>query len=202
MSDNDTNVSGAPTVDSGAVDGQTETKADKSEDKKVVAWEDHKRALDDMHKFKREREELKARMGSIESERLREKEDFKGLAERYENEAKEYKEKYEGLNTSLQQNAKFNEVRAAALKAGLRGEAESDLELLGLDTVEVELTSNVENQVKPVQVAIESSIADAMGVDEGFAGVQHLGVGVEALECGLESIRLCLESRFVEHVQR
>lgn len=144
MEDQKVQESGAPTSKSGTQTSEQkpeETKQEKEDLNRVVKFDDHKRALDDMHKYKKKVQEYEERLGQIESQRLKEKEDFKTLAEMREKERDEYREKYESLNDSLISNKKYDAVHSAALKLGLRSEAEGDLGLLNLNEVNVEYTS-------------------------------------------------------------
>lgn len=130
---------GAGTQESSAQEGETTTSTTQTEAEKKVGWKDHKRALDDMHKFKREAQEAAQRLASLEAERLAEKEDFKGLAEKYQKERDTYKQNLEKERGAFQLDRKYSAVKEAALKLGLRNER--DLDLINLDDVGVEYTS-------------------------------------------------------------
>lgn len=110
---------------------------------------DKQRAIEDLHRWKKEAknlsssvEQLKAQLAQSQNEKLREKENWKELAEKEAKRAEEAEGKYKGLYENLVRTQKYSAVRASALKAGLRPEAEADLELLPLDDVEFEVTSN------------------------------------------------------------
>jgi hypothetical protein len=123
--------------------GAEENKSDQGSqpETRQVRFDDHKRALDDMHKFKREATEAKSRLEELEAQKLREQGEWKTLAEREKELRLQAEQKAGKLNEALYQSRKFDEVYKEALKAGLRQEAISDLELIGLDGIEVELTS-------------------------------------------------------------
>jgi len=140
MTDNE--QGGAVISESSAEDIKKEDVSKKTPDERVVKFDDHKRALDDMHKYKSKVRELETKLGSLESDRLREKEDYKTLAERAAAERDDYRSKYEKLNDSFIHNRKYDSIHAAALKSGLLSEAENDLELLDLSPVEIEATSS------------------------------------------------------------
>ncbi len=121
--------------------GDSSTGTTDKKDSKLVPWDSHKRALDDLNKEKAARRELEAKLGDFESKSLQEKNDFKGLYER----EKAAREKAEAEAKSVKgwftQTQRFNAVQTEALKAGLLPQAAKDLELLEMDGVEVEVTS-------------------------------------------------------------
>lgn len=132
--------------DEGSSQNQDEIKPDAKP--KVVAYEDHERALSDMHKYKKSVKELEDQKASyekklqeIQTSQLKEKEDYKTLAELREKERDDYKGRYDGLKNSVYQNHQMSAVKQEALKAGLRPEAVEDLELLDVDGVAVEMTN-------------------------------------------------------------
>lgn len=115
---------------------------------KVVDYEDHERALKDLHKFKQSYKQTETRMKELEkqlqeqeSQKLKEKEDWKTLAEKRLERATELEQKLEKVTNNIFSNRKYDEVRAEALRAGLRPEAEDDLRLLSLEPVVVEATT-------------------------------------------------------------
>lgn len=147
MSVNENPGSGAPGANGGAEGGQRDDSSQNNQSNtgnqpKTVSWENHQRALTDLHSFKQKTRELEEKLGNIESDRLREKNDFETL---YKNE-KAKREQVEGdlkkmTNWTLH-TQKFNAVKAEAVAAGLRKEAIPDLELLDLDDVKVETTDS------------------------------------------------------------
>lgn len=108
---------------------------------KAIRPEDHKRAIDDLLKYKAEAQDLRKRLDSEEVTRLREKEDFKTLAEREKKRADEVEERLRKRDAFYNNETKLAAVKQAALKAGIRAEAESDLPLLSLEGVTVEVTN-------------------------------------------------------------
>jgi hypothetical protein len=141
MSETET-TGGAQPDSSGTKSDATDSDAKQSQTEgKTVSFENHKRALDDMHKYKSKVREYEERLGNLEADRLKEKEDWKTLSERHEKERDDYKTKYEGLNSSLQMNEKSRYVRESAIKAGIRTEALDDLDRLDLNGVGLEYTT-------------------------------------------------------------
>jgi hypothetical protein len=134
--------SGATATDSGAESGE------KSENK-TVRFEDHKRALDDLHKNKSKARELEdqvntlnAKIQASEEASLAQQNDFKALAERHKSRAEELEAENRKLSDSFYTSKKYDAVFHNALKSGLRKEAEVDLEMLNLDGVSIERTDH------------------------------------------------------------
>lgn len=105
-------------------------------------------ALKDVQKFKRAAQEAQAQIDELkrqsqaaEDQKLQEKNEFKTLYERTKSEKEELQGKLENLGKSLVVTRKMESVKAAARKAGIMDSAESDLELLDLDGIEIETTS-------------------------------------------------------------
>lgn len=120
---------------------------------KMVRFEDHKRALDDLHKFKRLAQDTEKQKNDLEAKILAEKEDFKTLYERTKNELDETNGKLKKRDEAFIYDKKYNAVQAAALQAGLRNP--KDLELLDLDPVRVEFTSEGRTLVQEVEPFVE-----------------------------------------------
>lgn len=117
-------------------------------DSRSIDPKDHQRALEDLHKYKKSAKdlskqisELTAQIESVKTEKLREKEDWKTLAEQEKKRAEEVQAKLAKMSEAYTYTQKYSSIHAAALKAGLRQEAESDLSLIPMDDVEVEVTS-------------------------------------------------------------
>lgn len=143
MSDN-TTASGAPANQSGdsVENGSANPTGSGGSENRVISWEDHKRALDDMHKFKREAAELRRLDEEKRTASLREKERFKELSEQLEKELQKEREANQRTNSVFKTTLKSSRIVELALKAGLRPEAREDLEMLNLDDIEVEETSS------------------------------------------------------------
>lgn len=105
-------------------------------------------ALKDVQKFKKaaqdaltELETLRKQAKEAEDQKLQEKNEFKTLYERTKSENEDLQKQFKSLKGSLVITEKMNAVKSAARKAGIMDTAESDLELLDLDGVEIESTS-------------------------------------------------------------
>lgn len=128
----------APTGDSTGTQTQTDNS---SGNPKTVSWENHQRALNDLHKFKGQVQELQTKLGDLESDRLKEKNDYKSLYETEKAKREESDKKLKEFSGWAVQTQRFNAVKQEALASGLRKEALGDLELVDLDDVKVETTS-------------------------------------------------------------
>lgn len=133
--------------------------------------DDHKRALDDMHKFKKQSRdkdatitELQAKLQETESIRLREKEDYKGLYEKTAKELQNERERREQLKVNVLRSEKHRSVYPALKKAGLRDDAEKLLDNESFDDLEVETTSEGRFLVHGVE-----SYVDRFKENYGFA---------------------------------
>lgn len=149
--------SGAPAGDeqSGdSVDSKTPVET-KEPEKKLVPFDNHKRALDDLHKYKNNSKELEAKLNAIEEERLKEKQDYKALADRYKAESEAHGRKLREVNALIERSQKFQALERVAAEAGIRPEAIEDLELLPLDRLELETTSNGRFMVNGVKDYVE-----------------------------------------------
>lgn len=116
---------------------------------KTIDQKDHERAINDALKYKKKAQEVELRakqledaIKSQETEKMKQSNMFKELAEKYENENRTLKETLKKKDESYISTQKFNTLHAAALREGLRKEAESDLEYIPLEDVEAEYTSN------------------------------------------------------------
>lgn len=133
-----------------------------SNNEKLVKESDHKRVLDDMHKFKKQNKELLSKLGEFEKKlqeaetsKLHEKQDYKTL---YETE-KQLREQVEKTKRELQStvlyNEKFRAASQALTKAGLRPEAMSLLDNNPLDEIQVDV-ANGKFIVDGVDTLVES----------------------------------------------
>ena len=145
MSEENQDMGGAQENVGGASEPKTEVK--------VVDYSDHKRALDDLHKYKSrskdtlsELEAAKQRLAEMEKNALAEKEDFKGL---YES-AKTELEKERDLRRQQAEYVSYNEKRRALMpelqKRNLAPEGvkmlDDLLERSRLDDLQLETTSD------------------------------------------------------------
>lgn len=148
---------GAKTETSGA------DSAGEKQDTKTVAFADHERALKDMHRFKREKNELSTKIGDLEAQMntmkendLRKQEDFKTLSERKAEEAQSWEGKYKSLQTSFDTTQKYNAVQSKAVHAGLIDGAIEDLGRLDLEDVSIEKTDAGRYMVNGVEDFVKS----------------------------------------------
>ena len=165
---------------------------------KHVPLENHKRALDDMHKFKSRAGELEAKLNAIEEERLRETQNFKALADKYKAEAEESKQKLQKWSDGFTRFQKLTAIQTAALEAGLRTEAVDDLEGLKLDSIEVEETSSGRYILHGVKDMVEDlkgkkphwfKKETAPKVNSGGGGAKPTGDGKVSMSQVLEAER-------------
>jgi hypothetical protein len=122
---------------------------------KVIDAKAYEEVKADMIKYKTKVQEFEQRVQQEEEKRLRETNDWKTLYERKETEAKEAQEKLTRFESTLTNTAKFSAVREAALKAGIRQEAISDLELVELKDVVVEKSPAGRVEVRGADRAVE-----------------------------------------------
>lgn len=107
----------------------------------LIPKKELERTLSDLHKYKQQAKELAEKQKNLELAQMREKQEWQKIAEVKEREAIEFREKYEAMQSAHVFDRKYSAVRDAALKAGIRAEAISDLELLPLNDVQIETTS-------------------------------------------------------------
>ena len=112
------------------------------DNEKKVSWKDHKRAIDDLHKYKNKAADFEKRLNDLETQKLEENENWKGLAERSKADAEKWKTQAEENKSLFVNTQKFSAVRKFAAEAGLKSEAYDDLDLLDLNNVVVETTDS------------------------------------------------------------
>lgn len=121
----------------------------------TVSKAEFDKVLGEMHKYKGQLKEISTASQAEKERLLREGNNFQELATLKEKEAQEYREKYDRLQNSLVDKEKYSALKDAAVKAGLKPEALSDLELVALDKVQIETTSTGRVNVIGVTQAIE-----------------------------------------------
>ena len=119
-----------------------ENKDQKDEKSEYVPKSAYQKVSDDMHKYKRELNEVKARLDKEAADRLASEKNFEQLWKNAEKRAADAEETSKKKDQYYVHTQKVSAIRSAALEAGLRSEALDDLELLDFDGVEVEVTSN------------------------------------------------------------
>ena len=107
---------------------------------KTYSEDDYKRKSDDMHRYKQERNDLRKEMEDLKSKQLEDDENWKVAYEREKEIRQEVETDLSQFKDGFFKDKKFNEVRTLAIKAGLRPEAERDLELFDMDSVRIERT--------------------------------------------------------------
>lgn len=135
------NAGGAGNEDGGASGDENTNPGKKAGSNDTVSRADHERALADMHKYKGEAAKLKKEAEDRATAAMKEQNQWKELAELKENEAKAAKEEKERIQNSFLGERKYSTVKEKCKALGLRAEAESDLEMLDLESVTVETTS-------------------------------------------------------------
>ena len=144
----DSKGSGATTGQGGASDTEKGSEAKTTnEPSKTVKFEDHKRVIDDMLKHKsvmldvtQKYNDLQAKWEAAEDEKLHAEGDKDKYIASLKTKLSETEGKHKAFVDGFYRSQKYNEVRSAALKMGLRSEAEDDLSLLDLSDVTVEKT--------------------------------------------------------------
>lgn len=149
------NAGGAGNAGGGAADQNSDSANNQnsqnknSAEPKVVPHDDHKRALDDMHRFKAAAKEaaeraakLQQEMEAIKAESLRAKEDYKSLYETTQQKLAEKEQESSRLKQSVVYAERYRAVLPVLKEAGLRDDAMNLLEMVSLDDIEVEATTN------------------------------------------------------------
>jgi hypothetical protein len=114
------------------------------------------KVLAELHKHKNEKRELLAKSQAEKEQILREQNRWQELAELKAKEAEELREYSTKAKEAFVSEKKYSALKEAALKAGIRPEALPDLEIVGLDKVQVETTSTGRVNVLGVEHAIEN----------------------------------------------
>lgn len=132
-------ASGAAASESSATEDNQADSGDPSIIKTEVTTQeppnaDLQRLKDDMLKYKKESQESKKIIESLKQQKLKEQNDFKTLYETAHSELEQFR-------TGYVKEKKREALRSAVQKLGLRAEAEQDLDLLGLDPLTEELTT-------------------------------------------------------------
>lgn len=158
MSTSDQQSSGAASDQKSGAPGGNEGQEQSADNRKQISFEDHQRALQDLHRFKSELKQLKEHNAAKEEQALRDKEDYKTLAERYKSELDEATNKLKTVNSWFESSQAHAAVKQAALKLGLRDGAERDLDLLPLEGVVVETVKTSSGGIRHNVVGAESYV--------------------------------------------
>lgn len=134
--------------DQGQGGAKGETSSEPNQEPSAIKPEDHERAIQDMHKYKKnwkdsqsEITNLKSRLGELEKSRLEEKEDFKSLYEQERENHQQTRDKEQKLKQSLLYTERYRAIYPKLVELGLRNDAVKILERENLDDLEVETTS-------------------------------------------------------------
>jgi hypothetical protein len=111
--------------------------------------------LADLHKEKQARKDLEDRLKAKESDDLKKSQQWQQLAELKEKENSDLKEQLSSRDKAIMSNYKHSAIKDAAVKAGIRKEALSDLELIDLDGVQVETTSTGRVNIIGADLAVD-----------------------------------------------
>jgi hypothetical protein len=161
MSEDQNRNSGATGEEGGASSTQADDSSASSDNgktsgsPKAVSWDNHKRALDDLHKYKNQVKDLETRLGDLESNSLKEKQDFKTLYEQEKQKRSEAEKREKSWKDWSVQTQRYNEVKSLAMQKGLIPQSLPDLELLDLSEVAVEVTSGNRFLVEGADVYVE-----------------------------------------------
>jgi hypothetical protein len=148
--------SGAPGATGGA-GGEGDKKGDPpNQTKETVSKEDHQRALDDMHRFKKKAADAEALLAAKETEDATKSGNYQKLYETEKTKVLDLGKQLKDVIGFNSDTHRLNEVKVAASAAGLRKEAVKDLELLDLSELPVELTSRNRYIVEGVGSFVES----------------------------------------------
>lgn len=147
MEDQDQSKGGTEDQNASGTSGEGQENKDQKPDQgdekaEYVPKSAYQKVSDDMHKYKRELNEVKARLDKEAADRLASEKNFEQLWKNEKKRADEAEELAKKKDSYYVHTQKVSAIRAAAMEAGLRSEAMDDLELLDFDGVEVELTSN------------------------------------------------------------
>ena len=111
--------------------------------------------LADLHKEKAARKALEEKLNAKESDDLKKSQQWQQLAELKEKENTELKEQISSNTKALIHDRKHSAIKDAAIKAGIRKEALTDLELVDLDGIQIETTSTGRINVIGAEVAVD-----------------------------------------------
>lgn len=143
-------------------DSQGDNNQQSADNQPTINPEDHKRALDDMHKFKNRWRESQDAMAKLQSElesfkkqQLTDKEDYKSLYEQQVEQNQNLKSSYDKLKGNLLHSERYRAVLPKLQQAGLRSEALKLIDAANLDDLPVEATSSGRFLVEGVDTFVE-----------------------------------------------
>ena len=137
--------------------------SDHSEESGTFDPEQYKRVTNDMHKFKREAKEYRAKMQEFQSkleqvdiQKMEESSEHQKLAEHWKNQATQYKSELDNTTQAIVNEKKFSAIEREARKQGIRGDRYLNI-LTSFDTndIIVETTSTGRHNVLGADVFVE-----------------------------------------------
>jgi len=161
--------------DSGAIDTENDSGATNQDDQtdpqnnendqddqqsKPIDPNDHRRAIDDMMKYKKQARSTGDRLKTLETENeklktqhLKSQNNYKGLYEETSQRLKEQTERNQALHTSIINHARRESVLPRLHEMGLRKDAHNLFQMSDLDVIDVETTSA--GNVIPVESSVQ-----------------------------------------------
>lgn len=146
----ETNQSGGAADTNGSANGGQNQQADQSstESKSPVNWDDHQRAVKDMLKFKDQSKaeaarvlELQAKLEELNTKVSAQNKDFETLYASEKAKRQAIEDEKNKLLGNVLNSERYRAAYPALKKAGLRDDADNLVEVMGLDSIEVEATS-------------------------------------------------------------
>lgn len=124
---------------------------------KTVNYQDHKRAVDDMMRFKREKAEVEAKLHAYQEAQLKKEANYKELYERAEARRQEAEGREEAFKEGYVSSQKWDAVEKELLRSGVRPDAITMLKNMDLKGVETEFTSQGRVIVHGAEHYVEST---------------------------------------------
>jgi len=121
----------------------------------TVSKAEFEKVLAEMHKYKGEARDLTSASAAEKEQLLRAGGKWEEIATLKSKELEDANTRYTAIQKSLVDNKKFSALKDAAMKAGVRPEAMTDLELVSMDSLQVETTSTGRVNVLGVQAEID-----------------------------------------------
>lgn len=130
--------------------------ADQTPDPKAAFDAEKEKLLAEIHKWKGQAKELSVKSAAEREKLLIEQGRWEELAKEKDAKLRELEERDARTKEAFINEKKYNAVKEAAARAGIRPEAMPDLELIGLDKVQIETTSTGRVNVLGVDAAIDN----------------------------------------------
>jgi hypothetical protein len=107
----------------------------------VVSKAEFEKVMSELHKHKAKAKSLEDKVNEDKMSRMKEQNQWKEIAEAKEREAAEARERAEKVQSSFLSEKKYTAAREKCMALGIRAEALSDLEMLDLESIQIETTS-------------------------------------------------------------